>query len=32
MPAYMLLAPTGAADAEAVEIELTKMLFNQKKK
>ncbi|HKW21639.1 MAG TPA: M48 family metalloprotease [Ktedonobacterales bacterium] len=31
-PAYMLLTPAGATDAEAVEIELTKMLFNPKKK
>lgn len=32
MPAYMLLVPAGASDAEAVEIELTKLLFNRKKK
>jgi hypothetical protein len=32
MPAYMLLAPAGATDADAVEIELTKMLFNPKTK
>ncbi|HEU4783551.1 MAG TPA: M48 family metalloprotease [Ktedonobacterales bacterium] len=31
-PAYMLLTLTGAADAEAVEMELTKMLFTPKKK
>jgi hypothetical protein len=32
MPAYMLLTPAGLSDAEAVEMELTKMLFNPKKK
>jgi hypothetical protein len=32
MPAYMLLAPAEASNADAVEIELTKLLFNQKKK
>lgn len=32
MPAYMLLTPVGATSSEAVEIELTKMLFNPKKK
>ncbi len=32
MPAYMVLVPAGATDAEAVEIELTKMLFNPTKK
>lgn len=32
MPAHMLLAPAGASDAEAVETELTKMLFTAKKK
>jgi len=32
MPAYMLLTPTGASDAESVETELTKMLFTTRKK
>ena len=32
MPTYMLLMPAGASDTEAVEIELTKMLFTAKKK
>ncbi|HEY1389505.1 MAG TPA: M48 family metalloprotease [Ktedonobacterales bacterium] len=31
MPAYLLLTPAGASNAEAVEIELTKMLFTAKK-
>ncbi len=31
-PAYMLLTPAGATDAEAVETELTKLLFMPKKK
>jgi Zn-dependent protease with chaperone function len=31
-PAYMLLAPAGAPNADAVEIELTKLLFAPKKK
>ena len=32
MPAYLLLAPAGASDADAVENELTTLLFNPKKK
>lgn len=32
MPAYMLLAPVGASDADAVERELTALLFTPKKK
>jgi hypothetical protein len=31
MPAHMLLTPAGATDAEAVEKELTKLLFSTKK-